>query len=95
VLQFVYLKESFCPSLDEKIAVLYEVATHYLGCLNGTRGVHVYLLQSSLAEVLALLRVIKTYISCWDLELQNSLSCMHGLLLCMSWHPYKPCMTAI
>ena len=26
VLQFVYLKESFCPSLDEKVAVLYEVA---------------------------------------------------------------------
>lgn len=23
--QFVYLKESFCPSLDEKISVLYEV----------------------------------------------------------------------
>ena len=25
-MQFVYLKESFCPSLDEKVAVLYEVA---------------------------------------------------------------------
>ena len=24
-LQFVYLKESFCPSLDEEVAVLYEV----------------------------------------------------------------------
>jgi hypothetical protein len=24
-MQFVYLKESFCPSLDEKISVLYEV----------------------------------------------------------------------
>ena len=25
--QFVYLKESFCPSLDEEVAVLYEVPT--------------------------------------------------------------------
>ena len=24
-LQFLYLRESFCPSLDEKISVLYEV----------------------------------------------------------------------
>ena len=27
MLQFVYLKESFCPSLDERVAVLYEVAS--------------------------------------------------------------------
>ena len=32
--QFVYLKESFCPSLDEKISVLYEVRSpHKPGCV--------------------------------------------------------------
>ena len=34
--QFVYLKESFCPSLDEEVAVLYEVPT--LACVLGLDG---------------------------------------------------------